>query len=103
MVRAGFSPPMVKLMASYLRDRMFVVTVGVTRSGKREVGAGVPQGSVLAPTLFNIYISDIPRVEGIELALFADDTAIFAQDKNLKYIKSLLQAQLEAVEEWAKS
>lgn len=71
MRRAGFSPSMVGMVASYLRGRTFEVKVDGCTSGEWTIGAGVPQGSVLGPTLFNIYLSDIPRSEGVQMALFA--------------------------------
>lgn len=42
--------------------------------------AGVPQGSVLSPALFNIYLSDFPQLPNCELAMFADDTGIYSTD-----------------------
>jgi hypothetical protein len=49
-------------------------------SSPREMQAGVPQGSVLSPALFNFYINDAPQKHGVHLALFADDTCLFATD-----------------------
>jgi hypothetical protein len=39
--------------------------------------AGVPQGSVLSPTLYNLYINDTPQTAGVNLALFADNTCLY--------------------------
>ena len=44
--------------------------------------AGVIQGSVLGPLLFSVFVSDMPRVTGVRLSLFADDTAAFAEETN---------------------
>jgi hypothetical protein len=44
-----------------------------------EMGARVPQGSVLSPTLYNMYINDAPPTHGVYLALFADDTSLYAK------------------------
>jgi hypothetical protein len=45
-------------------------------STPRYMKAGVPQGSVLSPNLYNLYINDTPQPPGVNLALFADDTSI---------------------------
>jgi hypothetical protein len=47
----------------------------------RVMHPGVPQGSVLSPTLFNMYINDAPQTRGVYLALFADDTCLYAADR----------------------
>jgi hypothetical protein len=50
-------------------------------SAPRIIKAGVPQGSVLSPTLFNMYVNDTPQAIGVHLALFADDTCLYAAER----------------------
>ncbi|GBP29489.1 hypothetical protein EVAR_93286_1 [Eumeta japonica] len=56
-----------------------VVTHERTHSTRRLIRARIPQGSTLSPLLYSAYINDIPRPlsSGVQLALFADDTALF--------------------------
>lgn len=70
---------LIKLLQSYLKNRKFVVRVGDSISNIQSIEAGVPQGSVLGPSLFTIYISDIPTLHNTKIAQFADDTAIYAE------------------------
>jgi hypothetical protein len=49
-------------------------------STPREMRAGVPQGFVLSPILYNMYINDVPQTPGVCLVLFADDTCLYATD-----------------------
>ena len=69
---------------SYLKNRkQYTVTNGV-ESYIDEVKCGVPQGSVLGPLLFSLYINDIYRAGGQDcIRLFADNTALFMYDENL--------------------
>jgi retron-type reverse transcriptase len=53
-----FSTNIIKLLSSFLSQRNFKVSVEGVMSTPREMQAGVPQGSVLSPTLFNMYIND---------------------------------------------
>jgi hypothetical protein len=69
-------------------------------STPREMQAGVPQGSVLAPILNNLYINDISRTPRIHLALFADDTCIYTTDLNENYVIRKLQRGLNTMEKW---
>jgi hypothetical protein len=50
-------------------------------SSPKIMKAGVPQGSVLPPTLFNMHINDMPQAIGVHLALFADDTCLYATER----------------------
>jgi hypothetical protein len=69
-------------------------------STPREIQAGVPQGSVLSPTLFNLYINDAPQTRGVHLALFADDTCLYATERREGFIVRKLQRGLSSMEAW---
>jgi hypothetical protein len=62
--------------------------------------AGVPQGFVLSPILWNLYINDIPQTHGVRLALFADDTCLYAIETKEGYDLRKLQHGLNSVVAW---
>ena len=53
-------------------------------SNKLEVKCGVPQGSVLEPTLLLLYVNDLPKISEFNVPLFADDTVLIMNDRVLK-------------------
>ena len=76
---------------SYLTDRTQYVCIGDSNSASLPITCGVPQGSILRPLLFIIYINDI--VNSSKLAtyiMFADDTNIFIKHKNLIILYELV-------------
>lgn len=81
LYRAGISETILKWIKAYLNNRRQVVHVDDCFSSTLEVLSGVPQGSVLAPLLFLIYINDINEVteSPVELKLFADDCLIYSR------------------------
>ena len=92
-----------KLMESYLKGRSQYVCYGGFESEKGEVKCGVPQGSVLGPLFFLLYVNDMVRAsEELELVLFADDTNIFIAGKN--HLELFLKANrgLEKLSNWFK-
>jgi hypothetical protein len=69
-------------------------------STPREKQAGVPQSSVLSPTLNNICVNDVPQNQGVHSALFADDTCLYAADRKEGFIVGKLQRSLSSMEAW---
>jgi hypothetical protein len=81
-----FPTNLIKLISSFLSQRKFRVSVEDEMSTAREIQAWVSQGSVLSPTLYNIYINDTPQTPNVHLALFADDTCLYATERKEGYV-----------------
>lgn len=77
MIKLKFPTYLIKITKSFLTNRTFQVAVNGAHSAPHNIPFGVPQGAVLSPTLYNIYTHDIPSNFNAEIALFADDTAIY--------------------------
>jgi hypothetical protein len=86
-----FPSNLTKLIYLFLTNRVFRVSVEGKLSTPREIQAGVPQGSVLVPKLYSLYINDTPRTPGVHLAVFADDTCIYATDRKQCHVLRKLQ------------
>ena len=90
---------------NFLDTRVFLVKVNNIFSDRKSIKAGVPQGAVLSPTLFSIYINDIPRLDSKNKSgslLFADDLASFLVFRSLKTIEKALNTYLLSLGEWLK-
>ncbi len=89
------------LLKSYLSDRQQFVNLCDTTSGKKCMSCGVPQGSILGPTLFLIYINDIAeKLPDQQILLFADDTSLIIQDKNKEGLIKKANTQLNSIANW---
>lgn len=89
---------------SYLSDRVQYVEMGEFSSECCEISCGVPQGSVLGPKLFNLYINDIFQVSKlIKCVLFADDTNIFYCDDNFDKAINIINTELSNIKKWMDS
>lgn len=91
-----------KLIQSFLTDRYFQVKVNDTISPLHPILAGVPQGSVLSPTLFSIFTADYPTPQEASIALYADDTAIFTSHTDINLAYDYIQSYLHSYTNWTK-
>ena len=89
---------------SYLSNRKQAVKIGLNQSSSQAVVSGVPQGSVLGPFLFLLYINDIYLSSPlVKFHLFADDTCIFHSSKNNSKLEQELNSTLTNVATWLKA
>ena len=87
--------------SSYLANRIQTTQVGPHVSKKESTLCGVPQGSVLGPLLFLIYVNDIYMAsDKLTFYLFADDTNLLYADKNLKSLETIVNCELNKVVVW---
>ena len=97
----GFRGVTLKWFRSYLTQRTQSVSVGGKMSGFQNVECGVPQGSVLGPILFLLYINDITNVDiSGAFTLFADDTTILWRDSNSVSLYNKVQGDLQELRKW---
>ena len=97
----GISGNLLKWFGSYLEERQQRVVINGQCSSKLELNAGVPQGSILGPLLFLIYINDILQNVSCELYMFADDTFIFEPIDNYDISFKRLNDDLVHLANWS--
>ena len=81
---------LTELIESMLENRLFYVELASKKSRWRRLKNGLPQGSVLAPLLFNIYTNDQPRSEDTRRFIYADDLGVAAQDSDFNTVEDRL-------------
>ena len=98
----GLRGRLPNFISNFLSDRSFNVRIGSTLSETFEQEHGVPQGSILSPTLFNIKINNIVKCDNDnDSSLYVDDFGILYKSKNMENIEFRLQRCLNKVETWA--
>ena len=100
----GINDMMLKLIKNYLKDRTQRVLVNGKLSTPLKIKSGVPQGSILGPLLFILFINDMQTKisEKTQIALYADDTKIWRRIKS-PADHSILQSDINALCEWART
>ena len=97
----GIRGKSLKWFEDYLTARSQKVKYNQDESSSLTIGYGVPQGSILGPILFVIYINDLPKsLLKSSIGMYADDTVIYFSDSCPDVIKQVLQNDLTNVEKW---
>ena len=96
LINLGFPSSLTKLILNYLSNRKFRVLINKNYSSLRNIKAGVPQGSVLGPNLFNLYTFDQPRCNPPTTTLmYADDSLTYASSRSPKFAMLKVKQHLE--------
>ena len=91
--------PLIKWVNSFLSQRSIFLKINNSKSSTFSTLAGVPQGSVIAPILFLVYVSGIPEIPA-QISQFADDFALYYRSRSCRIIQEKLQYSLNKLIKW---
>ena len=96
-----FPSYIVHNFSSYHKVRTFEASLQTVTSSRRGMRAGVAQEGLISPVLFSLYVNDMPpHAHHVELALYADDTAIIATSRKPTLLVSYLESYLNDLQRW---
>ena len=96
----GIRGPAYALIKNYLTSRNHFITFSNTSSSTKPINIGVPQGSILVPLLFLIYINDLPNAINSTPRLFADDTCLILRQSSLSTLEKACSDELIQLKDW---
>ena len=102
LTRCGIKGKLLRWIKEFLTDRTYKVYYEGEHSNSLSISSGVPQGSILAPTLFNIMMSNIPHVQHVNVAEYADDIVVYCSDIDYGRVTYLIQLQVTILNKWLK-
>ena len=100
--RIGINGDLLKLIESYLKNRSQRVVLNSSFSEFLDIVSGVPQGSILGPLLFLIYLNDIVDNISCPISLFADDTSLLELQKSWGLVENNLNLNISKLELWSR-
>ena len=100
----GMNDHVIKWFRSYLNDRSHITGVNGSMSNDQKSLCGIPQGSILGPLLFILYVNELPKyVNNVKVSMYADDTAIYYSSKDVNDIVRIMNNDLNNVDNWLAS
>ena len=97
----GITSKLLNWISCLLSNRLQWVKVGTSCSNKCNVTSGIPQGSILGPTLFAIYINDLPNSLTSQCKMFADDLKIYNKSFNHDIVQMDINNMLKWSSKWS--
>ena len=89
---------------SYLNNRRQFITHNNSKTSFANISCGVPQGSILGPLLFLLYVNDLPNAFSVlDPIMYADDTNLFYSNNDIETLFSTVNMELEKISEWFKA
>ena len=100
LLHYGIRGPAYTLTESYLSNRQQFVSINNVTSCSKPISIGVPQGSILGPLLFLIYVNDLPNATSCQPRLFADDTYLVLKNSTLNELETNCNLELQNLHRW---